>query len=246
MKILFVSFFFLVSLTHESLAESEISKAVIDGVTLKSSKEGAVRSYQGSIERNFPFPIEIIKASITNFSDRCNNEHRQMRKHTAQEYNCKHHNDHFIETFVIKDIKPQESFKEFNETYVLGRRAYNRSLLSYHELVQIKEEKNNQKLKSIIIQLKMLSDSDVQKIINPQFKNESAFDESASTFTLTLISENETKLKYTYKASTDHWLLNKEVSVQQVFASVSKSLNTLFKSVQDEAMYLKSLEQKKE
>ncbi len=245
MQKLIIGLIFTLSWIQQVTAETP-KKETLDGVTLESSKEDSFRTYQGFIEKKFPFPIEIIKASITNFTDRCNNSHRNMRKYTPEGFNCKHHNDHFIETFVIKNLKPQESHKQFNETYVLGRRAYNRGLLSYHELVQVKEEKQNEKLKSVVITLRMLTDNEIHQFTNPEFKNDSAFDTSLLTFALTATSPNETNLSYTYKATTDHWLLNKEVSVQQVFASISKSLNALFKSIQDEAIYLKSLEQKKD
>jgi hypothetical protein len=56
-----------------------------------------------------------------------------------------------------------------------------------------------------------------------------------ATFVLTEIHPEATNLSYEYFSETEHWLLNKEISVSQVFLSISKSINDLFRAVENEA-----------
>lgn len=211
------------------------------GVNLSSSKEDAVRTYSGSSQRLLPFPLDLVRKGVTNFSDRCNNKFKQERRFTPKNLDCKYHNDNLVETVVIRDIRHMDYFSTLAEAYILGRRIYNRSHFGYYELVTIREGVNERKQKTVTIALRMLDDKEVRLFTAPKFDRESAFDQSLSTFTLTEVSPNETSLKYEYEAQTDHWLLNKEVSVPQVFASISRSINDLLRSIEAE-----SLSQKRE
>lgn len=233
MRALISSGFLMLSLSV--LAETSFDKTEeLNGVTLKSGKESSVRFYHGSIERNFSFPLEIVKKSITNFQDRCNNSYREKREFTEKSTNCRYHNENLIESFVQKDITTTESLKEFSEAYLVGRKVYNRSTFGYYELVTVKEEKVDNK-KVVTIKTRMLSDDEAKTYTNPKISQESAFDKTVATYILTEKSPGETTLSYSYDAETDHWLLNKEVSVPQVFASISKSLNDLMESLESDA-----------
>lgn len=211
----------------------------LNGVNLKSIKENSVRTYSGTMDKVLPFPIELVKKGVTNFTDKCNNSYKSKRKYTSETGDCRYHNDHIVESFVVKEIREMEYFKEVSEVYLLGRVIYNRGSYGYYELVTVREGTNEKNQKTITVSLRMLDDKEVKLYTNPKFSKESAFDSSSSTFVLTQVGPTETQIQYKYSAATDHWLLNKEVSVPQVFASISKSINDLVKTVEDESTYQK-------
>ncbi|WP_408098937.1 hypothetical protein ACJVC5_08460 [Peredibacter sp. HCB2-198] len=206
----------------------------LNGVTLKSGKSEAVRAYSGSISKHFPFPLEMVKNGITNFSEKCNNDYKGKREYTSQETDCKYFNEHLVETFTIKDLKPVDAYKGI-EHYLVGRQIYNRGSYTYYELVQVKTSMNEKNQKVMTISLEMLNDSEVRAFTEPKFDKDSVFSKSGSTYTLTEVGPSETHMDYEYHAETDHWILNKEISVPQVFASISKSINDLMKTVEAES-----------
>lgn len=216
-------------------AEVKFDKTeVLNDVVLKSSKQDSVRTYYGSVEKTLPYPIEIIKKSVTNFESRCNNAFKDKRSFTDDKMDCKFHNENLIETVVVKDITPSETFKDFSEAYLLGRRVYNRGTFGYYELVTIKNETVNKK-KLTTISIRMLTHDEVKTFTSPKFERESVFDSSVTKFILKEISSGETQVTYDYQADTDHWLLNKEVSVPQVFVSISKAVNDLMTSLESDS-----------
>ena len=206
----------------------------LNGVSLKSGKADTVRSYTGSYTKNFPYPLEIVKSGITNFSDKCNNGHKGKRQFTSPDTDCKYFNEHLVETIIVKDIKAVEAYKGI-EHYLVGRQVYNRGHYGYYELVQVTSGMNEKNQKFTTIALRMLENDEVKAFTEPKFDKDSAFDKSSSTYTLTEVSPSETHMEYEYKAETDHWILNKEVSVPQVFAGISKSINDLMKTVEAES-----------
>lgn len=228
-----------VTMSLSSFASPFDKTEELNGVSLKSGKENSVRTYIGSMDKTLPFPIELVQKGITNFSDKCNNDYKDKRKFTDEKTDCKYHNDHLVETFVVRDIRSTENFKHLSEVYLVGRQVYNRGSFGYYELVQISHGVNDKKQKTATIQLRMLGDDEVKMFTSPKFSKESAFDESQSTYILTEIAPNTTHLAYSYSSETDHWLLNKEVSVPQVFGSISKSINDLMKTVENESSFQK-------
>lgn len=206
----------------------------LNGVVLKSGKAESTRSYTGKTSKHFPYSLEIVKNGITNFSEKCNNDYKGKREYTSQETECKYFNEHLIETFIVKDLKPVEAYKGV-EHYLVGRQVYNRGTYTYYELVQIKYGMNDKNQKTLTISLEMLEDSEVKNFTEPKFGKDTAFDKSGSSYTLTEVGPSETHMDYEYHAETDHWILNKEVSVPQVFASISKSINDLMKTVEAES-----------
>jgi hypothetical protein len=198
------------------------------GVSLKSGKVEKTRSYIGSIEKNLPFPIAMVKNGVTNFTEKCNNSFKARRKFTDEKLDCKYHNEHLIESFVVQ-------LKDQTASFLVGRMVYNRGSYSYYDLVQIQESMNEKNQKTITVSLKMLSDEEAKTFTEIKINKDSAFDSSSARFVLTEVSPNETTLNYEFNAQTSHWILNKEVSVPQVFASFSKSINDLMKTVELEA-----------
>jgi hypothetical protein len=223
--------------TIQAFAETKMDKKEsINGVSLQSGKNNSTRVYSGSINKSFPYGISSIQNSIVNFQDRCNNEFKNRRKFTNKSISCKYHNDNLVETIVVKNIKTGWA-KEPNEVerYVLGRQVYNRGSFGYYELVTIHHGKNSLNQNTVTVIQKMMNDKETENYIKPAFEKDSAFDEATGIFVLTEISPKETTLHYEYKAQTEHWVLNKEVSVPQVFSSISKSINDLVKTVDTES-----------
>jgi hypothetical protein len=144
-----------------------------------------------------------------------------------------------VETFIVKDIRKQEYLKDFSEVYLIGRKIYNRGPYGHYELVTVKRAVNHENKKVVSIVTKMLQDDEVKLFTTPKFSRESAFHSSLTVYTLTETSQHQTELNYEYLANTNHWLLNKEVTVSQVFSSMSKSIKELLDSIELEAAFLK-------
>ena len=231
-SILILTLFFSTSSYSRSTFDKEES---LNGIRLKSGKSHSVRTFLAHIEKKFPYPVELVKKGITNFTDKCNNSYKNKRKFTSRQTECRYHNENLIETFVVQDMRPMEDFKRFNEVYLLGRQVYNRGIFGYYEMVTITEGRNEKNNKVVTIKLRMLDDNEVKYLITPKFSRESSFDKSTTIFTLTAITPEETHVKYEYQAETDHWLLNKQISVPQVFVSIGKSMEELIKSVDTES-----------
>lgn len=228
----------LTAATTVSAGAKMDKKDTINGVFVQSGKNNSTRYYSGSISKIFPYQLGTIRNSIVNFDQKCNNSFKDRRRFTNKSISCKYHNDNLVETMVIKNIKSEGWKKETGEVerYILGRRIYNRGEFGYYELVRIFESKNQQNQKTVKIVQTMLSDKEARTYLTPAFERDSAFDKASATFTLTEINSRETDLKYEYSAETEHWVLNKEVSVPQVFSSISKSINDLFKTVDAESV----------
>lgn len=237
MRSLILSLFIL---TISSKAFSKIDRREdVDGISMQSGKEDGVRTYQASWVKKFAYSLQTVKSSITNFPERCNNEHKDKRKFTDKNHDCRYMNEHMVESFILTDLKNSvPKLPGETERMLVGRQIYNRGKYGYYELVQVIEGLNNEGKKMVTILEQMLNDDEVKKLTEPNFSQESAFDKSFNKYTLVEISANETQVTYEFEAQTDHWVLNKEVSVPQVFASISKSINDLIKAVNAESARL--------
>lgn len=228
---LFTTLIFAFNAFSESIDKLE----QINGVSLKSSKEKAVRTFNAVTERTFPYPLSLVRNAVTNFTEKCNNAYKSKRQFSSKETDCKYHNENLVETFIVKDIRQAESFQGMSEFFLVGRQVYNRGSFGFYELATVREYLNERNQKTVSVVLKMLDDADVRLFTTPKFDKASAFDNSTTVYTLTELSSNITSMTYEYTADTDHWLLNKEVSVPQVFVSISKSVNDLVKTVEAES-----------
>lgn len=209
----------------------------ISGVKVESGKKDSTRLYRGSFNKTFPFALETVKSSIVNFHEKCNNKYKERRQFTDKNTDCKYHNENIVETIVVKDINQSGWTKSEGEVerYVLGRQVYNRGSFGFYEMVQVIESKNAQNQKVLTVTQRMLSDKETTLYTKPKFDRDSAFDKTTATFVLTEVSPNETTLSYEYNAETEHWILNKEISVPQVFSSISKSINDLVMTMDEES-----------
>lgn len=212
-------------------------KERVKDVSLASGKVNDVRSYHATTTKVLNFPLSVVKDSIVNFSDKCNNAFRKKRELTSPEYDCKYHNENLIESLVVKSLRQGTWQKEENETerFVVARKVYNRGESGFYELVKIKESTNVLKQKMIVIEEDMLSNDEARNYVSVKFKKESPFETSKIRYTLTELAPGKTELRYIYKGTTTHWVLNKELSVPQVFSSISKSIRNLVSSIGTEA-----------
>jgi hypothetical protein len=223
----------------QSFASPGLDKQeTINGVRLESGKKDSTRFYNASVTKTYGFPLSAVEKSVVDFENRCNNAYKDKRKFTDKKNNCKYHNENLVETLIIKDIRIQGWSKVAGERerYLLGRQIYNRGNFSHYELIQVIDGVNQQQQKTVRIIQTMLSDEETKIYTSPKFDKDSAFTKAVAVFELTAISEKETKLTYTYQAHTDHWLLNKEVSVPQIFSSISKNINELVTNLDTESL----------
>lgn len=209
-------------------------------IKLTSGKKDDVRLYHGIRVSTFDKPLEYVKQSITNFEDKCNNEYKKKRKLINKKKECRYHNGNLIESKIYKDLKKYEPLPNEVERYLVARRIYNRENFSHMDMIQVFEKLNEQGQKEVTIRVQMLSDKKVKKYMKPIVKRDSVFQDAYSEFKLTQVEENKTKLEYSYFSETDHWLLNKSVSVGKVFDSMAKSIDLLFFSIKKELSKIKS------
>ncbi len=201
-------------------------------LTLKTGKENDLRTYRVFTKKSLPFPATTVLKSVVDFESRCNNDYKNKREFLDQKTNCKFHQSNLIETFVVKDLNPGWLPDEGeSERYLLGHRTYNRGVSSFYELVQIYHGQNKQGQKTYTVSQRMLTDKEVSSLTHAKMHKDSSFKESQVKFILTEMSPTETQLKYVYQASTQHWLLNKELLVPQVFSSITQSINDLVAAV---------------
>ena len=207
-------------------------KDTIDGIQVFTHKDDSQRSYRGHVTKTFDSNLKTIEQNVTNFNEKCNQSFAEKRSFLKKDFSCRFHNANIVESFIVKDIKPNYTpEKNEIERYIVGRVIYNRKVFQHYEIVKVYEYKNDkgQQVKKIVTE--MINDKEVKKYITPALKRESAFNATISTFTLTALDKNKTQLDYEYVAETDHWLLNKEISVPQVFSSMSKSINDFLETV---------------
>ena len=194
----------------------------LEGITVESGKVKGVRVYRGSFERVIKAPLAVVKAGITNFSEKCNDKLRDKREWVSRDTKCAFKNENMIET-----KQEGQLLKSGEGQYVLSRHGYNRGAFEYHELIT---EVTTDSV--VTIRQEMLTDSEAKQWLKSPLKNTSAFERMSGVFELTQLSPTETKLKYEYRAETTHWLLNKEITVPQVFAGMSRGINDLWKSIE--------------
>lgn len=207
----------------------------INGVVLDSGKDDSVRTYKGLVNKTFSYPVETVLKSVLNFNEKCNNSYKNKREFTDKALDCKYHNDNLVESVLIRELKTGWT-KETNEVdrFLIGRKIYNRGNFNHYDLIKVFHTTNDLNQKVVTIHQRMLSTDESKQYVEPKFEKDSAFDDTVAIFTLVQTKPTETTFTYEYIASTDHWILNKEVSVPQVFSSISKSINDLVKTVDAE------------
>ena len=225
--------------TSEKFQGFEVDTQTVDEefkVALESGKKSSVRYYHGKLTRSFEASIEKVKTSITNFEDKCNNENANRREVTPKDRKCSYHNPSLVESIITRDFKtPVTKKKNEIDTFIVKRSIYNRSSFSHNDLIRVFEEKNEKGQRVIRITLQMLKEKEAEKYLANPNETDSAFLSTGGTFILTEVAPNKTELFYEYYSTTDHWILNKSISVGQVFDSMAGSIDLLFQSVKVES-----------
>lgn len=233
-----LSFFILLFLSQNIMAktfngfevdDTEVNKEF--NVELLSGKKNGTRLYNGKLSKVFNQNISDVYKAIINFDEKCNNELKDRRKLTDKKKECKYHNNNLIESKVYKEIKLPKLEENETERYLVARRIYNRQSFSHVDLIQIYQFSDKAKHKNMIIKQSMLSDKEVNTYLSPPVEQDSAFQKAYAQFILTEIDATHTTVQYNYTSETDHWLLNKSISVGKVFDSMAKSLDSLFDSI---------------
>lgn len=225
---------FTALISFETSAKSKFDrKERQKDVSLASGKVDDVRTYHATTTKVLNVPMNIVKDSITNYGEHCNNAYRKKRELTPVEYDCKYHNESYVESLVVRNLRAGTWTKEENETerYVVARKIYNRGENGYYELVKVKETSNILKQRTIVIEQEMLSNDQARNFVSVQFKKDTPLETAKIRYTLTEIEPGKTELRYLYKATTKHWILNKELSVPRVFSSISRSINNLVTTI---------------
>jgi hypothetical protein len=207
---------------------------LLQGVKLTSGKKDSVREFSASANKKLPYSIEHVSRAIKNFSEKCNNYLRSKRVLLSKDVDCKFHNKETVETVVLKDLK--KPLPTSHEAFLLERQMYNRGQYGYYEMVEVKEEKAADK-KQIVISQRMLNDEEAATYTDIKFNENSTFKKGLVNYTLTEVSPNETTLEYSMHTETEHWLLNKELSIPQVFATISKSVNDLVNNIESDSRH---------
>lgn len=205
----------------------------INGVSLHSGKVDSTRIYHGQISKVINANLQKTFAAVENFEDKCNNEFKNKRKFQDKNKDCKYHNHNLIESVIVKKTN-YTGPKEANEVerYIVTRYIYNRGAFAQNDLMIVLKYKNDKKQDVMHIKQFMLSDDESKKYLDNPIKKESAFNEARGNFIMTKLEDNKTQFDYEYVGKTDHWVLNKEMMVNEAYEGVAKGINFLVESIE--------------
>lgn len=203
-------------------------------VSLTSGKKNDIRFYKGLQSHTYQQPLDLIFKSITNFEGKCNNDYKDRRELTDKKRDCPYHNGNLVESKIYRNLKHYKKEQNEIDRYLVARRIYNRQEFSHVDQIRVFETKNKKGQRVITVRTDMLKDKDVKAYMKPPVEKDSVFLHAFSEFKLTELDKNKTTLEYFYASETDHWLLNKSVSVGKVFDSMAKSIDMLFYSIKKE------------
>lgn len=205
-------------------------KDKFQGITVESGKSDNVRAYRATFTHIIPASIHDVRAGIVNFTEKCNNMHSKRRQWIGQDTRCAFPNESIIETRVERNLKQQAPLQGETDHYILSRRGYNRGSYQYQELVREFSHNNGE---TIEIRQEMLTEDEAKNwLVSAPLPHDYSYDRLTTTYTLKKLSDVSTELKYEYRTDTTHWLLNKEVIVPQVLASLGRGAKDLWKSVE--------------
>jgi hypothetical protein len=244
MKILLIATIALLN-THtnsyafENFAIDSVDQNKKKKIDLRSGKNESSRFFEATTTNLIESNLENAFKSVINFDEKCNNEFKHKRKLTPREKNCKYFNNNLVES-KREDITIEYE-KDINETqrFLIKRNIHNRGDYYHVDLAKVYEYKNDKNQRVIKVTHDMLSDNDLKKYLGPNAaKTESVFQVAYGEFVLTEISPAQTELQYLYRNVTDHWLVNKIVSVPKVFGTMSGTIHDLMKSINQETKNL--------
>lgn len=210
--------FFCLSLTTHALTQK-----TIDGVSLESTKTDSTRHLKAVKSTELALSLEDSLKLVLNFEEKCNNAFKEKRKWSPKNIDCKFHNNNLIETIHHREIKNKRT--DLKDHFVLLRHGYNRGSFLYFEEITL-----TQSDKDIHVRQRLLSDDEVKTFLDTKLETLFSFQKVNSHFHLQALAPQKTQITFTYESSTDHWLLNKEMMLGEIFESTAKGLNDLFLS----------------
>lgn len=197
-------------------------------VELISGKKEKTRAFQGRKTHIFTGSLDLVLEGIENFEEKCNNELKKHRKWKDSNYECPHFNKSLSDSKIVQIENKKQLQENQIKQYLVLRNIYNRQEFKHVDLVEVFRNKNE-----AIVKQTMLSDEDVTKYIDFDYKKKSVFNITYGEFRLKQIEKNKIELDYKYYLDTNHWLLNKSISVSEIFDSIAMGLDELFKSIDD-------------
>jgi hypothetical protein len=210
----------------------------IKGINVSNGKRDDTRIFRGYTLKEYTGTMESIKNSVVNFEDKCNNEFKSKRKFLDKKKDCKYFNKNIVESIIVKNHNYRGT-KENNETerWVVSRIIYNRGDFNQYDLMIFLEYKNKLNEKVFEIKQTMLSDEEAKKYLDSPSKRESAFKDLKATYRLTEKPNQKILFEYEYISKTDHWFLNKDMMVGQIYDSMATGISDLLVSIEQGSKY---------
>ena len=212
------------------------SEKTINGVTLKSGKKDDVRFFYSTVSRTYQADMATTESLVTNFEEKCNNQHQMRRLYLAKDYKCPFLNKNLVESSIVKKLKIP-AVAGVDESWVVRRHIFNRGTYSHNDLVTIKRTPGVK----TIVEHTMLSEEEAKKYIDDPIEHREPFIYIRGSYILEPISAKETKVTYDYQSRTDHMILNKSISVGNVFDSIVDGTTQALQTIQD-GLALKKLD----
>ncbi|MFG1484279.1 hypothetical protein ABMA79_00040 [Halobacteriovorax sp. HFRX-2_2] len=195
-------------------------------VSMLSGKKKGIRFYQGTISDTIAQPVDKVLETVLAFDKRCNNEYRDKRTLSAKNISCPFSSDSLIESVIIKNLKVKKLDKNEIKRFVVKRRSYNRGLYTYNDLIRVYRYMDGFK-----ITMEMLNDKQSKAYISSPLSNNSVMQTSGGVYYIMPASGGKTRYTYTFTCSTDHWLLNKSITVSTFFSNMAKNLRSEFNTI---------------
>lgn len=225
---------FLVSVLSLSASGINIKKYTIDyreksqefDVHMLSGKRGDIRLYQGTISDIIARPVQDVLETVLAFDERCNNEYRDKRRISDKSKDCPYNSDSLIESVIVRELKNKKLDKNEIKRFVVKRRSYNRGVYTYNDLIRVYKYMDGFK-----ITMDMLDDKSSKAYISTPLNKKSVMKTSGGTYFILPEGKGRTRYTYTFTCSTDHWLLNKSITVGKFFSDMAKNLRSEFNTL---------------
>ena len=197
------------------------AEKTIEGVTVASLKKDKGRLISAKASKIFELDIKTVSKKVIDFENKCNNDLRRKRKLISKESNCLYPNKNVIEAVKLPSLKPN-----CKKCFLIFRRISNRSYFQHYDLIE-----SSSSGISTIINHRMLSNEKLSEYITQPKKTRSAFKSLSGQFKLTKLEDKKTKVEYFYKAYTENWLLNLEITQNTLLENVANGVRATIDAI---------------
>lgn len=195
-------------------------------VHMLSGKKNDTRLYQGTISDIIERPVNEVLETVLAFDKRCNNEYKDKRKISDKSSDCPYNSDSLIESVIVKELKDKKLAPDEVKRFIVKRRSYNHGVYTYNDLIRVFRYMNGYK-----VTMEMLDDSTSKKYISTPLNKKSVMKTSGGTYFILPEGDGKTRYTYTFTCSTDHWLLNKSITVSKFFSDMAENLRSEFNTL---------------